>query len=81
MSTTTLTSKGQITLPMAIRDQLHLKQGDSIEFVINTNGKWELTIPRQVAKGLKGMLSNYKKAPPSSEDWNNIVKSRYLKKA
>jgi AbrB family looped-hinge helix DNA binding protein len=28
MSTTTLTSKGQITLPKDIRDRLALKQGD-----------------------------------------------------
>ena len=33
MSTSTLSSKGQITLPLDVRNRLGLKQGDRVEFV------------------------------------------------
>ncbi|HGG60813.1 MAG TPA: AbrB/MazE/SpoVT family DNA-binding domain-containing protein, partial [Gammaproteobacteria bacterium] len=34
MSTTTLTSKGQLTLPKAIRDQTKLHAGDKLEVLV-----------------------------------------------
>jgi len=30
----TITSKGQITLPKALREQLHLSPGDRVEFML-----------------------------------------------
>ncbi len=35
MPTATLTSKGQVTIPKAVRDSLHLHSGDRIEFVLH----------------------------------------------
>ena len=37
MALATLTSKGQITIPKAVRNSLHLHAGDKIEFVITEN--------------------------------------------
>ncbi len=37
MPTATLTSKGQITLPKAIRDKFHLHTGDRIEFILRND--------------------------------------------
>ena len=34
MTTATITTKGQITIPKAIRDSLMLSAGDKIEFVV-----------------------------------------------
>ena len=34
MSTATLTSKGQVTIPKAVRDSLRLHAGDKVEFVV-----------------------------------------------
>ena len=34
MALATLTSKGQVTIPKAVRDSLHLHAGDKVEFVI-----------------------------------------------
>ena len=33
-STTTITSKGQVTIPKAIRELLHLRTGDQLDFVV-----------------------------------------------
>jgi len=45
LSSTTLTSKGQITLPKDIRDRLALKQGDRFDIAIGRDGL--LTLERQ----------------------------------
>ena len=34
MALATLTSKGQVTIPKAVRNSLHLHEGDKVEFVI-----------------------------------------------
>jgi antitoxin PrlF len=80
MSISTLTSKGQITLPIALREHLHLKQGDSVAFKQNANGTWELSVPRSITPELKGMLSAYRKAPPTPAEWKQLVSRRYQKK-
>lgn len=35
---TTLTSKGQVTIPKHIREALHLKPGSSVEFAVDAAG-------------------------------------------
>ncbi len=35
MVTATLTSKGQLTIPKAVRDSLHLHTGDRVVFVVH----------------------------------------------
>lgn len=55
MSTATLTSKGQMTLPKDVRDDLRLKPGDKVEFV-KVDGRYELR-PRNIrAADLAGFL-------------------------
>jgi len=39
MQQTTLTSKGQITIPKYVRDSLALHAGDKIEFVLTENNE------------------------------------------
>ena len=36
---TTLTSKGQVTVPKHIRDALHLLPGSSVDFAVNDQGQ------------------------------------------
>lgn len=39
MQQTTLTSKGQVTIPKKIRDFLYVHAGDKIEFIITKNNE------------------------------------------
>lgn len=39
MSTATVTSKGQITIPVEIRTKLDLQTGDRVDFVIDESGR------------------------------------------
>lgn len=41
MGSTTVTSKGQVTIPKAVRDRLGLRAGDKVEF-IEEDGKFVL---------------------------------------
>lgn len=36
---TTITSKGQVTIPKHIRDAMHLAPGSTVEFAINNQGQ------------------------------------------
>lgn len=47
---TTLTSKGQVTIPKRIRDELRLLPGAAIDFAVNAAGEVVLVPPRP-AKG------------------------------
>jgi antitoxin PrlF len=42
MAVATITSKGQLTLPKEVREQLHVEQGDKVEFVIGPAGDVEI---------------------------------------
>ena len=52
----TITSKGQITLPKSLRDQLHLHTGDRVVFVTAEDGSVHLIPKHSSVKDLKGML-------------------------
>jgi antitoxin PrlF len=49
---TTLTSKGQVTIPKRIRDALQLLPGAAVEFSVNTGGEVVLHRPR-LTKGAR----------------------------
>ena len=51
-----ITSKGQITLPKTLRDQLNLSTGDRIEFVVEEHNIVRLIPHLAPVKNLKGML-------------------------
>lgn len=52
----TLTSKGQLTLPVSIRRKLHLKPGDKIELFSRNDGHIEGVPVKQAINTLKGIL-------------------------
>lgn len=60
----TVTQKGQVTIPKDVRDSLHLVTGDKVEFVHNERGEFVIKpVTRKVAE-VAGILSSYKKVKP-----------------
>jgi antitoxin PrlF len=52
----TLTSKGQVTIPKAVRDALHLRTGDRLDFILEADGSVRVLPITGSVKRLKGML-------------------------
>lgn len=55
-ASSTLTSKGQTTIPKEVREYLHLKPGDRMEFVIEPDGRVVLLPATLDVIELKGIL-------------------------
>jgi len=57
MTAATLTSKGQITIPAAVREKLGLAKGDRVEFVEVGPGEFTLKAATEDVRALKGMVA------------------------
>lgn len=75
MSTATLTSKGQITIPADVRRSLNVDAGDRVEFVQVEPGRFELIASTRSVRELKGMFGKPKEAV-SIEDMNAVIAQR-----
>ncbi|WP_375330898.1 AbrB/MazE/SpoVT family DNA-binding domain-containing protein [Candidatus Tisiphia endosymbiont of Oplodontha viridula] len=71
----TVTSKGQVTIPSYIRNKLHLSSGSKLEFIMQDDSFIVVLINKPV-KNLKGILPK-PKTPLSIEDMNEAIKSGY----
>jgi antitoxin PrlF len=56
MSTATLTTKGQITIPADVRRSLNVAAGDRVEFVQVEPGRFEVIAATRSVRELKGMF-------------------------
>ena len=75
MATSTITSKGQTTIPKHVRDQLHLKSGDRVEFVVRDDGT-ALMVPATVpVASLRGMLPPPSK-PVTLDEMDRVIRRR-----
>lgn len=75
MSTSTVTSKGQTTIPKDVRKRLNLHPGDRLEFVIDEDGR-VLVLPASVdAAELAGMLKRPAKTVTVAE-MNQVIRKR-----
>ena len=52
----TITSKSQVTLPKPIRDKLHLKPGDKIEFILDDDDGLRVAPVTAPITQLKGIV-------------------------
>lgn len=51
----TITAKGQATIPRLVRDHLHLKPGDKVRFFIQPDGRVAL-LPARPVSVLRGIV-------------------------
>ena len=72
MATATLTSKGQVTIPVEIRKALALEAGDRLEFISGDDGKVMIVAATKSITDLKGRFAKPDKAV-TIEDMNAAI--------
>jgi AbrB family looped-hinge helix DNA binding protein len=72
MATATITSKGQITIPQKVRNDLGVTAGDRLDFVRLQDGNYAVVPASQSIKSLKGVISRPKK-PVSLRDMQAAI--------
>jgi antitoxin PrlF len=75
MSTATLTTKGQITIPIEVRNALKVEAGDRVEFVQIAPDRYEFVAATNEVTALKGMFGPAKK-PVSLSTMNEAIAKR-----
>ena len=78
MATATLTSKGQITIPVQVRSALGLDTGDRVEFVEMEDGKFAIIAANHSVQDLKGLIRKPAKAV-SIEQMNQAIAAQGAK--
>lgn len=73
MATSTLTSKGQITIPKEIRDHLKLRTGHRLEFRIAHDGHVLIQPRSRDVRELKGIVRSHRRKPVSVEEMDDAI--------
>jgi AbrB family looped-hinge helix DNA binding protein len=72
MPTAKITSKGQITIPKKVREELHLKSGDKIS--IETEGNSARIIPNRTSiLDRAGALQDFTKKKATLKEMNDAI--------
>lgn len=74
MTTATVTSKGQVTIPAEVRQRLGIESGDRIEFV-EIEGGYAIKPAIDDVRSLKGLLRKPPK-PVTIDDMNAAIRTR-----
>lgn len=77
MPASTLTSKGQTTIPKDVRNHLKLRTGDQIDFVIEPDGSVVIRPATVHVRELKGILHRKGMKPLSVNAMNAAVRKRF----
>jgi len=81
MSESRMTSKGQITVPKAVRVRLNLKAGDRVLFIVEEDGAVRMRAANKDISSLRGILPPPKRKATIEEIEASIAKAavaRYL---
>lgn len=73
MTSATVTSKGQVTIPKEIRDYLKLDAGSKVDFVIDANGQVKLIPLNVTVKTLSGILHRAGMKAATTEEMEQAI--------
>lgn len=73
MPTATLTSKGQITIPLSLRTALGLHPGSKLDFIRDDSGFKAIPVQSDVQTLLKGRFSGRAAGRVTIADMNNAI--------
>ncbi len=73
MASATVTSKGQITIPVKVRNSLGLHAGDRVQFVEADKGKFTMTAANRSIRELEGILWRKRRKPVTIEEMNEAI--------
>jgi len=76
MASATVTSKGQITIPVRVREALGLDAGDRIEFVEIEKGKFAIVAATRSIRELEGKYKGKRSTPVPIEEMNAAIARR-----
>ncbi|MGA3189526.1 MAG: AbrB/MazE/SpoVT family DNA-binding domain-containing protein [Bryobacteraceae bacterium] len=73
MPRSTITSKGQITIPKEVRDEMGLKPGDRVNFVKDRKGQILLRPLHSDFRSLRGMVKSRLNRPITLEEMDEAI--------
>ena len=73
MSTAMITTKGQVTIPKNVRDAMHVKIGDRIEFVQVSENRYEIVAVTNDVEQLKGIVKSRNTQAVSIDEMNAAI--------
>jgi AbrB family looped-hinge helix DNA binding protein len=71
-----VTSKGQVTIPIAIRTKARISPGSELDFQIEPNGTIKVNLLNQEVSQLKGMIKSKRKKPVSLREMKKAIKEK-----
>ena len=80
MTTATVTSKGQVTIPQPVRRHLHLEEGDKLEFTIEDDGTVRVRTIKGSVRDLFGFLKRPDQRPVTVEEMNDSIEDYHASK-
>jgi AbrB family looped-hinge helix DNA binding protein len=80
MDESTISSKGQVTVPKAIRMRLHLKAGDRLRFVVERDGTVKLAAATRDITTLRDILPRPKRSA-TLEQMDVVIRRRAARRA
>ena len=79
MAAATITSKGQITIPVQVRNALGVDSGDRLEFVELEKGKFAIIPATRSIRELEGRYYDKHRKPVTIEEMNAAIARRAAK--